>query len=854
MTKNDHTPMMQQYLRIKAEHPNQLLFYRMGDFYELFFDDAKKAAELLDITLTARGQSGGNAIPMAGVPYHAAENYLAKLLQIGESVAICEQIGDPNTSKGPVERKVTRILTPGTLTDEALLQDKHENLLVALAKEKNTFGIATLEFCSGRFTLQEVTSEAALKSELQRLAPAELLVSEQFTHPDVIKTIPIVHERPAWDFDHNTAVKLLCEQFSTKSLSQFQCESQRVALTAAGALLRYAKDTQRSALPHIHRLTIENFDDYLQLDEHTSRHLALVQNPQGKRDNTLWAILDRTITPMGSRLLARWIQRPLQNQERLKRRQETLQGFIESHQIETLQQHLKPIGDMERIVGRVALQSARPRDLAKLRQAFGSLPALKALILKTKAISKEKFNQLHDHADLHTLLQKAIIEDPPVVIRDGGVIAPGYDETLDELRGLSENADAFMQNLEAKEQARTKLSTLKVGYNRIHGFYIELSRQQAAHAPKEYLRRQTLKNAERFITPELKLFEEKVLSAKEKSLAQEKMLYQELLAELLSHLKPMQQTASLLAEIDVLINLAERAKTLDYHRPILTQTPGIHIEQGRHPIVELVLPDPFIPNDVHLDGNTSMLLITGPNMGGKSTYMRQVALITLMAHIGSFVPATQATIGPIDRIFTRIGASDDLAKGQSTFMVEMTETANILHFATNKSLIVMDEIGRGTSTYDGLSLAWACALELSQNIQAMTLFSTHYFELTQLADNLPHTKNVHLDAKESGDNLVFLHTVEEGPANKSYGLQVAKLAGLPHHVVESASKMLEELEKKPLSTKTQKPSVAKPTPSHYAFDALIAHLNKLDPNDVTPKEALEALFELKSLYKKVPPL
>lgn len=851
MTKNEHTPMMQQYLRIKAEHPNQLLFYRMGDFYELFFDDAKRAADLLDITLTARGQSNGEGIPMAGVPYHAAENYLARLLQAGESVVICEQVGDPSTSKGPVERKVSRILTPGTLTDEALLEDKRENLLVALAKEKNTFGIASLEFSSGRFIIQEVQSEAALQSELQRLNPAELLVSEQFSHPDVIKSIPIVHERPAWDFDHTTAVKLLCQQFSTKSLSVFQCESLRVALTAAGALLRYAKDTQRTALPHIHRLIVENGQDYLQLDEHTRRHLALVENPQGKRDHTLLAVLDRTTTPMGSRLLSRWILRPLQNRERLKRRQEAISAFINSHQIENLQTHLKPIGDMERILGRVALQSARPRDLAKLRQAFGCIPELKALLKKTKAIPNEKLDQLHEHSDLYALLQKAIIENPPVVIRDGGVIAPGFDETLDELRGLSDNADAYMQNLEQKEQERTKLSTLKVGYNRIHGFYIELSRQQAVHAPKDYLRRQTLKNAERFITPELKLFEEKVLSAKEKSLAQEKMLYETLLADLLDHLKPLQQTATLLAEIDVLINLAERAKTLDYHPPVLSDEPGLHIKQGRHPIVELMLPDPFIPNDVHFDNNTRMLLITGPNMGGKSTYMRQIALITLMAHIGSFVPATHATLGPIDRIFTRIGASDDLAKGQSTFMVEMTETANILHFATSQSLIVMDEIGRGTSTYDGLSLAWACAVELSQKIQAYTLFSTHYFELTQLADNLPLTKNVHLDAKECDEDLVFLHTVEDGPANKSYGLQVAKLAGLPPHVVMTAAKMLEELESKPIAMKTKSTKMAKPAPANYAYDTLMAHLKKLDPNEVSPKEALQTLFELKSMCEKV---
>lgn len=799
MTNNNPTPMMQQYLRIKSQHPNQLLFYRMGDFYELFYDDAKKAAALLDITLTARGQSAGEPIPMAGVPYHAAENYLSKLLQAGESVVICEQVGDPATSKGPVERQVARILTPGTLTDEALLDEHRENLLVALAKEKNTFGIASLEFSSGRFVIQEVGSLDALKNELQRLNPAELLVSEKFAHIDAIKTIPIVHERPVWDFDHTSAVRLLCEQLGVKTLGAFQCEERTVALSAAGALLRYAKETQRTALPHIHRITLENNEDYLALDEHTRRHLMLVENAHGKKENTLFSVLDKTSTAMGSRLLARWLQRPLLNHERLMRRQNTITALLKSHENDNLSKQLKLIGDIERVIGRVALQSARPRDLVKLRQAFSCLPELKATLKKTKAIPAEKLNQLHEHNDLYVLLKKAIVDNPPVVIREGGVIATGYDPLLDELRELSDNADGYMQNLEKKEQERTQLSTLKVGYNRIHGFYIELSRQQAQFAPKEYLRRQTLKNAERFITPELKLFEEKVLSAKEKALAQEKMLYELLLSELLNHLKPLQQTATTVAEIDVLVNLAQRAHALDYHPPTLSQQPGVHIEKGRHPIVEGMLSDPFIPNDVFFDEQTKMLLITGPNMGGKSTYMRQIALIVLMAHIGSYVPAKSAVIGPIDRIFTRIGASDDLAKGQSTFMVEMMETANILRYATANSLVVMDEIGRGTSTFDGLSLAWACAYELSQKIKAFTLFSTHYFELTQLSATLPYTENIHLDAKECGDNLIFLYSVEKGPANKSYGLQVAKLAGLPLHVIQRAAKTLNELEQPALT-------------------------------------------------------
>lgn len=788
-----HTPMIQQYLNIKAEHPQQLLFYRMGDFYELFYDDAKKVADLLDITLTARGQSGGHPIPMAGVPYHAAESYLAKLLQAGESVAICEQIGDPHTSKGPVERKVIRILTPGTLTDEALLENKRENLLVALAKEKNHFGLASLEFSSGRFVLQDITSEAELKNELDRLRPAELLVAENFSI-ECLKTIPIVHERPRWDFDYATAVKLLCEQFGVRTLAPFQCDTLRASLIAAGALLRYAKDTQRVALPHIHRLTVETTQEYLQLDAHTRRHLMLVDNAQGKREHTLLSVLDRTATPMGSRLLARWIQRPLRDRARITRRQDAIATLIQSHRIDALQQQLRPIGDLERIIGRLALRSARPRDLVKLRRALACLPELKNMLHQTAALPHEKLEQLHEHAELHALLQQSVVEDPPVVIRDGGVIATGYDAYLDELRTLGENADQFLSDLEKKEQARTQLSTLKVGYNRIHGFYIELSRQQAEHAPSDYLRRQTLKNTERFITPELKLFEEKVLTAKEKALAHEKMLYEQLLSEFLEHVKSLQQTAAVIAEIDVLIALAECARVLDYHRPQFTDDSSLYIEQGRHPVVEFIQTEPFVPNDLSLDHTTRLLLITGPNMGGKSTYMRQIALITLLAYVGSFVPAQRAIIGPIDRIFTRIGANDDLAQGQSTFMVEMTETANILHYATSQSLVLMDEIGRGTSTYDGLSLAWACAVELCEKIRAFTLFSTHYFELTQLASTFPSVHNVHLDAKEYGDTLVFLHTVEPGPANKSYGLQVAKLAGVPAAVLQTAAQRLQALE------------------------------------------------------------
>lgn len=847
LSEASHTPMMQQYLRIKAEHPNQLLFYRMGDFYELFFEDAKKAAQLLDITLTARGQTQGEPIPMAGVPFHAAENYLARLLQKGESVVICEQIGDPNSSKGPVERQVTRILTPGTLTDEALLEAKSENLLVAIALEKQCFGIASLELSSGRFILQEVASLAALQSELQRLNPAELLLNENFPFPEALGEVLYIRRRPQWDFDYTTAARQLCSQFNTKNLDAFQCSHLKVAITAAGCLMRYTHETQKVALPHIHRLIVENPADFVQLDEHSRRNLELTKNLQGTQEKTLLSVLDYTATPMGSRLLSRWLHRPLLKIEAIEARQNAIHAFLETESIEALQTLLKPIGDMERILGRVALQSARPKDLAKLRSALTYLPKIKMFVKKWQARLPLNWQNLSAHSEVYELLNKAIVEDPPMVIRDGGVIAQSYDEILDELLALSENAETFLQELEKKEQARTRLSTLKVGYNRIHGFYIELSRQQAELAPKEYLRRQTLKNVERFITPELKVFEEKVLSSKEKALAREKLLYEELLKTLLGSLKDLQITANILAELDVLVNLAERAKTLNYTRPQFTNELGIHIQQGRHPVVEHQTDEPFIANDAHFTPDHSMLLITGPNMGGKSTYMRQTALITLMAQIGSYIPATSAALHPVDRIFTRIGASDNLAKGQSTFMVEMTETANILHYATAKSLVIMDEIGRGTSTFDGLALAWACAYELSEKIGAFTLFSTHYFELTEWTKKLPHTLNFHLDAKENGDNLVFLHTVESGPANKSYGLQVAKLAGLPKEVIVRAHKMLNHLEQKQSSigSSSHSSTVEVKTQSD-TLNKLINIINALDVDNLTPKAALQELYELKN--------
>lgn len=847
-----HTPMMQQYLRIKSEHPDILLFYRMGDFYELFFDDAREAAKLLDITLTSRGNSNGSPIPMAGVPYHAADNYLARLIRKGMSVAICEQIGDPATSKGPVERKVMRIVTPGTVTDEALLNEREENLVVALSTKTTdslSFGIAMLDMSSGRFSVLQAEGKEALFSELQRLRPAELLISEDVDSSLYQQRVSSLKQRAPWHFDLQSAERELCEQFSTKDLAGFGCADLPLAISAAGCLLTYVKETQRSALPHIQALHTESRDDCLILDAASRHNLELTESISGHKQNTLSAILDHTATPMGSRLLHRWIHRPLRDHEILNQRQESIESILKSQAYAELHDILRGIGDIERILTRIALKSARPRDLAQLRHALAQLPALqKCLAVHETAHLKQLSNEIGEHPKIYKLLNKAVIETPPLLIRDGGVIATGYDKELDELRSLQENAGAILAELEAKEKQQTGINTLKVGYNRVHGYYIEISRLHSDVVPEHYQRRQTLKAAERFITPELKALEDKVLSANERALAREKSLYNDLLDKLNVSLIPLQNCARGLAELDVLHNLAERADLLNYVRPKLVNKTGIKILNGRHTVIEQVQDTPFTPNDITLSSQQHMHLITGPNMGGKSTYMRQTALIVLMAHIGCFVPADSAEIGNIDRIFTRIGASDDLASGRSTFMVEMTETANILHNATANSLVLMDEIGRGTSTYDGLSLAWACAEHLALKVKALTLFATHYFELTTLADNLSGCENVHLDAVEHGETLVFLHKVKPGTVNKSYGLQVATLAGVPREVVERAKNKLQQLEQndqqkhdKKSETEITKPLADK---NESPLEVFIANLQ---PDELSPRDALELIYQLKKL-------
>jgi DNA mismatch repair protein MutS len=841
--------MMQQYLRIKADHPRELVFYRMGDFYELFYEDAKRAAELLDITLTARGKSGGEPIPMAGVPYHAAENYLARLVKAGVSVAIAEQIGDPATSKGPVERKVVRVVTPGTLSDEALLDDRVDNLLLALAQRQDDYGIAYLDLSTGRFRVLEVSGEEALTGELQRLDPAETLYHESIGHTAITGRLG-ARAQPGWEFDVESARRALNTQFQTHDLQGFGCDDLDLAIGAAGCLLQYVKDTQRGSLPHIRAIGHESRAESVILDAATRRNLEIDINMSGGDSNTLFSVMDRGVTAMGSRLLRRWLHRPLTDIPALEARHDAIAALCDNYRYETLRDALKPIGDMERILARIALRSARPRDLTRLCSSLIAMPRLRAELAQCDSTRLAALSeQAGEYPALCELLQRAIIENPPVVIRDGGVIAGGYDAELDELREISGNAGDYLLEIEQREREATGISTLKVGYNRVHGYYLEISRAQAAAAPTEYVRRQTLKNAERFITPELKEFEDKALSSKSRALAREKALYEDLLERLNEDLAALQDTAAAVSKIDVLANLAERADNLNLCRPQFSEGQVFEVVQGRHLVVEQVLEEPFIANDALLNDQRRMLLITGPNMGGKSTYMRQNAVIALLAHIGSFVPASAVKMSLLDRIFTRIGSSDDLASGRSTFMVEMTETANILHNATPRSLVLMDEVGRGTSTFDGLSLAWAAAVELAQSVKAFTLFATHYFELTALPEECATMANVHLDATEHQDHVVFLHHIQEGPANRSYGLQVAKLAGIPGSVLQSAREKLRELE-------AQRPAADQPAaelgPAQSDLFSgpqphpVVEALEELDVDDLSPRQALELLYALKS--------
>ncbi len=851
-----HTPMMQQYLRIKADHPTTLLFYRMGDFYELFFDDAKKASKILDITLTARGQSAGKPIPMAGIPYHAADNYLSRLIKRGESVAICEQTSKPGEGKGPVNREVKRIVTPGTVTEEALLDAHKDNLLVCVHSHNNVYGLAALNITSGRFNVSEIKHKAQLYAELERLQAVEILLAEDTPLYDefssTLNNNISLRQQPPWWFDLDSANRILNTQFGTKDLSGFGCEDLNTAVMAAGCLLQYTQDTQRAALPHISGLHVENTDDVIVLDAASRRNLEIEINLSGTTDNTLASVIDRTTTSMGSRCLRRWLHSPLRNRELLTQRHQAIGELLNIQLTSDIQFCLNSIGDIERIMSRLALLSARPRDLETLKNSLAVLPELQNLLQQCHAPFLQNLSaSITTHPQIVELLSQAICENPPVLIRDGGFIAAGYNEELDELRALSKNANAFLEELEIREREETGIKTLKVNYNRVHGFYIEISRLHSAKldstgVPAHYTRKQTLKTTERFITDELKQYEDKVLSAKERALTLEKSIYDDLLQQLQDFLQPLKTCASAIAELDSICCLSERAQTLDYRCPELTEKSGINIKQGRHAVVERVVDEHFVPNDTLLSDSKRMSIITGPNMGGKSTYMRQTALIVLLAYIGSYVPAESASIGPIDRIYTRIGASDDLASGRSTFMVEMTEAANILNNATENSLVLMDEIGRGTSTFDGLSLAWACACHLSTVNKSYTLFATHYFEITALPDEIRGIKNIHINAVEHGEKIIFLHSVKPGPASQSYGLQVAQLAGVPTDVIKLAKNKLVELENQAISNHQESGQFEmfsdRPHP-------VIEQLQDLDVDSLSPKDALNLLYRLKNDVK-----
>jgi DNA mismatch repair protein MutS len=863
MTKNDnvgqgdgedrissHTPMMQQYLRIKAQHPDKLLFYRMGDFYELFFDDAVRAAKLLDITLTQRGASAGEPIRMAGVPYHAAEQYLARLVKLGESVAICEQIGDPATSKGPVERQVVRVVTPGTLTDAALLDEKRDNLLLAVNPHEKFLGLAWLSLASGRFTAEETTRDN-LASVLQRLQPAEILAPEDFSDPALEGSGIAIKRVAAWQFDRDAATRTLTRHFQTRDLSGFGAVDLGASLGAAGALLEYARATQGNVIAHVRALAVERGAEYVRMDAATRRNLELTETLRGEPAPTLFSLLDTCVTSMGSRWLRHALNHPVRDRGVVGARLDavaTLRGQGAGKPFAKLREALQPVVDVERITSRIALRSARPRDLSGLRETLRLLPDLARLLapLASPRVAALAID-LSPLTELAELLIRAILPEPASLLREGGVINDGFDPDLDELRGIQSNCGEFLIALETRERERTGITNLKVEYNRVHGFYIEVTHAHSAKVPDDYRRRQTLKNAERYITPELKTFEDKALSAQDRALAREKFLYEKLLDDLAPHLPQLRRVAAGFSELDALASLAERAEALGFSAPEFSNDEAIEIEAGRHPVVERQI-DTFIANDTRLDPGRRLLLITGPNMGGKSTYMRQVALIVLLAYVGSFVPARRALIGPVDQIFTRIGASDDLAGGRSTFMVEMTEAANILHNATRESLVLMDEVGRGTSTFDGMALAIAIARHLVEASQSYTLFATHYFELTRLAEEYRQVTNVHLDAVEHKDKIVFLHAVEEGPASQSYGIQVAQLAGVPATVVRAAKKHLTKLEQEAASRSPQGDLFsAEANQKEMAEAPALEALREIDPDVLSPREALDLLYRLKKL-------
>lgn len=865
---SQHTPMMQQYLKVKMEHQHALLFYRMGDFYELFFDDARKAAKLLGITLTHRGKTNGEPIPMAGVPYHAAEGYLARLVKAGQTVAICEQVGEV-TGKGPVERKVVRIITPGTITDDALLGSYQSSNLVALCIQQNKIGLALLDLSASIFKVQEHEFKAEqLAIELSRLMPSEIVVDEDLVDQNILEQIkkqldcPIT-KRPNVDFNLNNAQKTLCDQFAVATLSGFGIDHLPLAKASAAALIHYAKETQKTALPHIRSIQLEQSSDFIALDPITRRNLEIIE-PLFEHGTSLFNLINDCQTAMGARLLSRSLMQPIRDTALLDARLDATEQLLTGYHESPVRLVLKEIGDIERVLSRVALGSARPRDLVQLRHACAQIPFLRHALLpviqaKSSTLLTDLDQQLGDFKELHQLLLSAIVENPPVLLRDGNVIAEGYDGELDELRKIRDHAGQFLIDLEIKERELSGIPTLKIGYNRVSGYYIELTRAQAEQAPEHYIRRQTLKNAERYITPELKGFEDKVLSSESRALAREKLLFENLLETLRQNIANLQMMSAAIAQIDVLANFAHQARLQHWNRPEFSPEIGIKIHAGRHPVVEALSKTPYTPNDTFLDSHHRMAIITGPNMGGKSTFMRQTALISLLAYCGSYVPAQSAKLGPIDRIFTRIGSADDLSTAKSTFMVEMTETSQILHHATHQSLVLMDEVGRGTSTYDGLSLAWACVLDLTKRIKCLCLFATHYFELTELGSEAG-IDNYHVTAKEMNGNLILLHKVQHGPASQSHGLQVAKLAGIPAAVIKEAQKRLKILEKQQqqhiqsavqndlfnaVEHEIETPVIEKVIEVEAQSPAL-EMLKQIDVDNLTPRQALEQLYSLKA--------
>ena len=879
-----HTPMMQQYLRIKADFPDTLVFYRMGDFYELFYDDARRANRLLDVTLTTRGQSAGEPVVMAGVPVHALENYLAKLIRLGEAVAIAEQVGEVGATKGPVERKVVRVVTPGTVTDTELLDERRDTRLLALAVRgpaaQPVYGLAWLALASGQLGLTEC-GERELAAWLSRLAPAEVLISGELheeRRPLALRQagVPLT-SRPHWQFDPALGERKLREQLKVAHLAGFNAQDLHAAHAAASALLGYAEHTQGRALSHVSTLTVERAHALLELPPATLRNLEITQTLKGETAPTLLSLLDSCRTGMGSRMLRQWLTHPPREREPARRRLEAIEVLQAAHAVEPLRDALRQVSDVQRTSARTALRQVRPRELAGLRETLAVLPELRRQVPEDGALLADLHAALTPDAAIAELLHRAVAPEPAVLLRDGGVIATGFDPDLDELRAISSNCDAFLLEMEARERLRTGIQNLRVQYNKVHGFYIEVTNGAIDRVPLNYQRRQTLKNAERFITPELKAFEDKALSAQERALAREKWLWEQLLDALQPHLAALSELGRALASLDVLAALAERARTLDWCRPDFVPQPCIEIERGRHPVVEARLAESgagsFIPNDCRLDAARRLLVITGPNMGGKSTFMRQVALTVLLAAIGSFVPASRCRLGPIDAIHTRIGAADDLANAQSTFMMEMTEAAAILHGATEHSLVLMDEIGRGTSTFDGLALAGAIASHLHDRNRAFALFATHYFELTEFPAKHRHALNMHVSAAESGDDIVFLHAIEPGPASRSYGVQVARLAGMPAAVLRQARQALDQLEAQKSAGTPQIDLFATPpepqpelqpelTPEPVAAAAaavadphaaaVLEAVRALDPDTLTPRSALDALYQLRALAARTP--